>query len=508
MPSIEERHRLAELLEGVLGIKAGEVEEAVPIHAVELPGTELKATWLDTTNDARIRHTYGRSWPDLMRGFLGDFGPAPLAVAEPSSTEELEKVYDWAQDNDVKVQIYGGGTSVVGGVECNPEYPTISLDTSKLSGVLEIDKTSRGALIAAGAFGPDIEDALRPHGLTLRHFPQSFEFSTLGGWIATRSGGHFATQRTHIEDFVQWMEVVAPCGTVRTGEYPASGAGPDMNRVFAGSEGTMGLITKAWMRLQERPRYKAQASVKFAAWNDAIAALRAIAQSGLNPANARLLDSREALMNQVSFDGSNILVLGFESADHPLNAPMERALEIARDHHGQCDGAVYIDTNGPGAKESEKWKSAFLNGPYMQSALLTMGVFADTFETAVTWSGFERLHNAVIANMKDVLKRTCGRGFLTCRITHIYPDGLAPYYTWVAPMPTRDRSAIQVWQTIKDEAMRTLRTNGGTITHHHAVGRIHRDAWHQEAGPHSIAALDAMKSSFDPKHILNPGVLL
>ena len=144
----------------------------------------------------------------------------------------------------------------------------------------------------------------------------------------------------------------------------------------------------------------------------------------------------------------------------------------------------------------------------MQSALLTMGVFADTFETAVTWSGFERLHNAVIANMKDVLKRTCGRGFLTCRITHIYPDGLAPYYTWVAPMPTRDRSAIEVWKTIKDEAMRTLADYGGTITHHHAVGRIHRDAWHQEAGPLSIAALQSMKSSFDPNRILNPGVLL
>lgn len=507
IPSVEARKELGEILHTVLKITPGELKEAVLLQDVKLRPSAFSGGEVDTTDEARIRHTYGRSWPDLMRGFLGDFSAAPDGVVIVDSVADVQNVFLWAEKHDAAIQIYGGGTSVVGGVEAEKGRPTLSLDTSGLSGVHHIDHVSRVARIGGGSFGPDIESALRPFHLTLRHFPQSFEFSTLGGWIATRSGGHYATVRTHIDEFVESVQMVTPSGVYETRRLPASGAGPDPNRLICGSEGTLGVITQAWMRLQMRPHFKAQASVHFRDWSGAVAALRELGQSGLNPANCRLLDSREALLNQVTFDGTHVLILSFESHDSEQVFVMERALDICKAHKGECPtGPCYRDTFNEQA--SDRWRSAFLDGPYMQSALLTMGVFADTFETAVLWSDFDAFHQGVIQRLRRILKEVCGSGFVTCRITHVYPDGLAPYYTWIAPMPVRDVSAIEVWQRIKDAAMDAVVDLGGTISHHHAVGRIHREHYHREASPLFLQSLRAVKNQLDPHGILNPGVLL
>lgn len=507
MPSAEARQQLGEVLNSVLKITPGACQEAVLLQDVKLRPSTFQSDGVDTSDESRIRHTYGRSWPDLMRGFLGDFDSAPDGVVVVKSVEDVQDAFLWAEKHDAAIQIYGGGTSVVAGVEAKKGRPTLCLDTSGLSGVKQIDHVSRVACIGGGAFGPDIEDALRPHQLTLRHFPQSFEFSTLGGWIATRSGGHYATVRTHIDEFVESVQMVTPSGVFETKRLPASGAGPDPNRLVCGSEGTLGVITQAWMRLQVRPRFKAQASVHFADWSSAVMALRELAQSGLDPANCRLLDSREALLNQVTFDGTHVLVLGFESHDNEQVFLMERALEICKAHGGDCPtGPRYKDIREEQA--SDRWKSSFLDGPYMQSALLTMGVFADTFESAVIWKDFEAFHQGVIQRLRGILKEVCGGGFVTCRITHVYPDGLAPYYTWIAPMPVRDAAAIEVWQRIKEAAMDAVIELGGTVSHHHSVGRIHREHFHREASPPYLESLRAVKRQLDPKGILNPGVLL
>jgi alkyldihydroxyacetonephosphate synthase len=250
-------------------------------------------------------------------------------------------VLDWCSDAGVAAIPFGGGSSVVGGVE--PDVGdgyrgVISVDLRHLQGVLEVDRTSRAARIAAGTLGPALEAQLKPHGLTLRHFPQSFEWSTLGGWIATRSGGHFATLHTHIDEFVEAVRVVTPRGVLQTRRLPASGAGPSAERLFCGSEGTLGVITEAWMRVQARPRFRAGASVLFAGFADAVQASLELAQSGLHPANCRLLGHDEALMSG-SGDGSHaILVLGFESADHELGPWLARALEICASHGGEVRG--------------------------------------------------------------------------------------------------------------------------------------------------------------------------
>jgi alkyldihydroxyacetonephosphate synthase len=375
--------------------------------------------------------------------------------------------------------------------------------------VLEVDATSRAARIQGGALGPDLEEQLAPHGLTLRFYPQSFEFSTLGGWIATRAGGHFATLYTHIDDLVESVRMVTPSGVLQTRRLPASGAGPSPERLVLGSEGALGLVTEAWMRVQLRPKWRASASVAFARFESAVTCARELAQSGLYPSNCRVLDSREAMLNHVALDGSSVLLVAFESADHPLEAWMQRALAIAEGAGGVCAlGPVHKDMGAKIAAgdAAQSWRQAFLEAPYLQSALISMGVVVDTFETACTWDRFDALHAAVTHAAEDAMARVCGAGILSCRFTHVYPDGPAPYFTFVAP--GRAGHEIEQWTEIKRAVSDALEANGGTITHHHAVGRLHRPWYHREASPLFLRAVDAVKSELDPARLMNPGVLL
>jgi alkyldihydroxyacetonephosphate synthase len=414
---------------------------------------------------------------------------------------------------------------VVGGVEgdVGSDFSGVcAIDLRAMNRVVEVDAVSRAARIEGGALGPEIEEQLAPHGLTLRFYPQSFEFSTLGGWIATRAGGHFATLYTHIDDLVESVRMVTPSGVLETRRLPASGAGPSPERLVLGSEGTLGVVTEAWMRVQARPKWRASASVMFTRFEAAVACARELAQSGLHPSNCRVLDAREALLNHVSDGGSSVLVVAFESADHPLEAWMTRALAIAAGHGGVCaHGAVYKDMGAkvdgesarsaarstPGAGDpAASWRQAFLEAPYMQSALVSLGVVVDTFETACTWDRFEALHAAVSRAAEDAMARVAGAGMLSCRFTHVYPDGPAPYFTFVAP--GRAGHEIEQWSAIKRAVSDALAASGGTITHHHAVGRLHRPWYHREASPLFVRAMGAVKSELDPAHLMNPGALL
>jgi alkyldihydroxyacetonephosphate synthase len=378
------------------------------------------------------------------------------------------------------------------------------MDLTEMGTVLEIDVVSRAARIQAGALGPHLENQLRPHGFTLRHFPQSFAFSTLGGWLATRAGGHFATLYTHIDDLTESLRVVTPSGVSESRRLPGSGAGPSPDRMFLGSEGALGVITEAWMRLQERPRWHTTASITFEQWPVAVAATRSIAQAGLYPTNCRLLDPAEAFLNAGTAVSGGLLVLAFESADHPVDAWMARALGIAAEH----DGTVIAqrDRSADTQDASAAWRSSFLRMPYQRDALARCSMIAETFETACTWGQFDDLHAAITEAAHSALATVCGAGVVTCRFTHVYPDGPAPYYGIYGG--GRWDTLVEQWDELKAAVSEAIIDHGGTITHHHAVGRDHRP-WYDRQRPGPFAtALRATKSALDPAGIMNPGVLV
>ena len=514
-PTTEHRDAIAAMLAARFETDAPTITEPPRLDELDLRESRLSApaslgAICSKSPEDRAGHTYGKSFRDLVRAHRRDYSNPPDIVAFPRHEADVVALLDWCTAQNAVAIPYGGGSSVVGGIEPPQDgRPSVSIDLSYLNQVLEIDRTSRAARIQAGVLGPALEDQLRPHGLTLRHYPQSFEVSSLGGWIATRSGGHFATLYTHIDDFVESLRVITPTGVIESRRLPGSGAGPSPDRMFMGSEGILGIIVEAWMRLQDRPKFRAATAIKFDDFLAGANAVRAIGQAGLYPSNCRLLDAGEAETAGAGDGSTAVLLIAFESADHTLEAWMGRALECAADHGGKFPegaGATKTESDAARGGAAGAWRQSFLGAPYLRDALVGMGMLTETFETAIPWNRFEDFHTRVMATTQDAVNRVCGKGRVTVRFTHAYPDGPAPYYTIMAPSRL-DRS-IEQWAEIKQAASDCLIELGGTITHHHAVGRDHRP-WYDRQRPEGFAtALRAAKRALDPKAILNPGVLI
>jgi alkyldihydroxyacetonephosphate synthase len=515
LPDHELRGAAAFLTER-LGFGSTDPERPVPLSEVSLPAPRLSpppqlAGFCATDAYQRALHCYGRSYSDVVRAFRGRFDHPPDVVVHPRDEAELTAALEWAVDAGAAVIPFGGGTSVVGGVEagagCQGRAGVVTIDLGALDRVLEVDPVSLSARIQAGALGPHLEEQLAEHGLTLRHFPQSFQFSTLGGWIATRAGGHFATLYTHIDDLVESVRAITPAGAWESRRLPGSGAGPSPDRLLIGSEGTLGLITEAWVRVRRRPVHRASAPVRFADFTAGAEAVRALSQSGLYPTNCRLIDAREAELTGALPPGDDshdraLLVLGFESAEHDVARSMKTALEVCGDHGGEWE-------RRGGRSEGEavgSWREAFLRAPYLRDVFIAIGVLSETFETAITWDRFPAFHERVLADVHAAVQDVCGGGSVTCRFTHVYPDGPAPYYTILAP--ARRGAELEQWAQIKRVAAEAVIEGGGTITHHHAVGREHRPWYDRQRPAPFAAALRAAKAALDPAGALNPGVLI
>ncbi len=514
-PPLEQVREQAAALGAHLGMELGEAEQPVALEALTLPEPRVAAPAAlaeicSQDVHARATHALGKSYSDVVRGFRGRFDHVPDVVARPRDEIDIERVLEWCSGAGVAVIPFGGGTSVVGGVtpDVGGGYNgTVSLDLGALDRVLEVDEVSRAALIQAGTFGPSLESQLGERGLTLRHFPQSFEFSTLGGWIATRAAGHFATVWTHIEDLVESVRAITPAGAWESRRLPGSGAGPSPDRMLVGSEGALGVITQAWVRVQPRPSHRSSAGVRFESFHAGAECVRAISQSGLHPSNCRLLDAGEAALT-LAGDGSHaLLVLGFESTDHPVDESMARALELCAEHGGRTNESGGGGGGGSGGDAVGSWREAFLGAPFLRDTMVAAGVLAETFETAVTWDRFAAFHERVTAAAEDALREACGEGGkVFCRFTHVYPDGPAPYFTVLAP--ARRGEEVEQWATVKRAVSDALLAEGGTITHHHAVGRDHRP-WYDRQRPEPFAlALRGAKAAVDPAGIMNPGVLI
>jgi alkyldihydroxyacetonephosphate synthase len=517
-PSPREVRAAAGGLATHLGFPPREVEDPVGLDAVSLPAPRVVppaalASICSSGVHARASHALGKSYSDVVRGFRGRFDHPPDFVARPRDDTDVERVLEWCSSERVAAIPYGGGTSVVGGVEPRVDVSyngAISIDLEALRRVVEVDEVSRAALIQGGATGPHLEAQLAAHGLTLRHFPQSFELSTLGGWVATRAAGHFATLWTHIEDFVESVHAIAPTGRWVSRRLPGSGAGPSPDRMLVGSEGTLGIVTAAWVRVQARPTHRSSAGVRFPTFTAGAECGRALSQSGLHPSICRLIDPLEARFTR-SGDGTfALLVLGFESSDHPVDLLMDRALAVCAEHGGAVgQRRASGDTTASRAGAADgvgAWREAFLRAPYVRDILVAMGLLSETFETAITWDRFPRFHERVMGAAQAALEDMGGGGQVSCRFTHVYPDGPAPYYTVL--VPARRGEEVEQWAAIKASVSEVLVKEGATITHHHAVGRDHRPWYDRQRPDLFAAALRGAKAAVDPHGVMNPGVLV
>jgi alkyldihydroxyacetonephosphate synthase len=508
-PTISDLRGLAPLVHDHLGLPVQDPEQPrglgdLPPDRVAARLPESLAALSSSDPVDRARHSIGRSYRDVVRGVRGQIEHAVDAVLRPQTDQAIASVLDWCGDNNVAVIPFGGGTSVVGGVEPLVDDSwsgVVSLDLAEMAGVVEVDDVSRAARVRGGTPGPRLEDELRVHGLTARFFPQSFERSTVGGWVATRAAGHFSTRLTHIDDIVESVRAITPDGVWESRRLPGSGAGPSPDRMLLGSEGTLGVVTEAWLRVQPRPGQRWAATLAAPSFTTGAAAVRALMHDGLMPAACRLIDAAEAATTGTLDTGETALVLGIESVGGaPVEPDGARALDICADH------GMRVVESGLRGESGDAWRSSFVRAPYVREQLVLLGLVVETFETAITWDRLDLLVDDVRRSVEAALVEVCGGGRVTCRLTHVYPDGAAPYFTVMAP--ARRGSELAQWDDIKAAASEALLAAGGTITHHHAVGRDHR-RWYDAQRPDAFAkAWRATKSALDPRGVLNPGVLV
>ncbi len=505
--SESQRKPLISAMQAFLGGKAAEHRPGPVAQEIKLsPARHLVPESLSafTSADAQTRllHAVGRSFRDLATLRADVELPAPDAVATPRDETELAAVLAWASDNDFAIIPFGGGSSVVGGI--NPEDMehkpgAVTINLQALNKVLEISERDRVVHAQAGILGPDLDAALKPHGLAVRHYPQSYFHSTLGGWVATRGAGHFSTLRAKIEDRVQALSITLPDSrTVETRPLPASSIGPDPNRLWCGSEGALGIITDVRLRVVADPRYKESASINFKDFESALEAARSIVHAELWPAQMRVLDPYEHMVSGAMSGRPGqgaLMILGFEGP-LPVEAQCQAALEIAQQHGGTPQPKQ--------EKGAGDWRDTFFRQPYLRDVLLGYAVLADTFETAVPWSAVPAFYHQVREATLSALNEVTGTGGVTCRVTHAYPDGVALYFSFYAP--GKHDGLVKQWFEIKAAASECVIANGGTMSHHHAMGRDHKFWARQEIPPSFRAAVRGAKQALDPNGLMNPGL--
>ncbi|MBI3677062.1 MAG: FAD-binding oxidoreductase [Proteobacteria bacterium] len=520
-----------------LGMPSLLATPARPLEEIALPAPRLSAAQrenfvsllgADRVRDDKFERTFhalGRSYHDVLRLRAGNISAAPDAVLYPRGTEEVLSILSTAAENNIAVVPYGGGTSVVGGVSANgASFPAVvTVDLSGMDRLIDVDAVSGTATAEAGIYGPALEKALQAKGVTLGHFPQSFEFSTLGGWIAHRGAGQNSVLYGRADDWLVSARLATPRGLLATEEFPASAAGPRLTDVIAGSEGAFGIVTEATFRIHPAPAASHYGGYLFHDFASGAAAIRQAVQEDVSAAMLRLSDIEEtrfyrafghvgkrrgisgkledAYLSARGFSGAmTAMIAGFEGSKEIVDYGRKRFAAIAKRHGGMSVGA------GPG----ERWREGRFHGPYLREPMMNRAVGVDTLETAVRWSKVDALYAAVKTALKNAILGTAPRpgahGIVMCHISHAYEDGASLYFTCIFPRALDGE--IAQWQAIKKAASDAIATNGGTISHHHGVGEDHLPWMTNEKGALGIDVLRAIKMSLDPKGIMNPGKLI
>jgi alkyldihydroxyacetonephosphate synthase len=462
----------------------------------------------------RVEHAGGRSYPDLVRRRAGDAVAAPDAVVYPLDHEEVSRLLEVAVDHRIAVVPFGGGTSVVGGVEPvrGPFDALVALDLSRMDDLLHLDEVSGIATFQPGLRGPHAEALLRERGFTLGHFPQSYEYATLGGYVATRSAGQSSTGYGRIDDLVVGLRCATPVGEVRAGHAAGSAAGPDLLALLTGSEGTLGVLTEVSLRVRPAPTTEVHEAFVAPSFPAGAATLRALVRAGVAPDIARLSDAdetRTALAQQggwktaalgrvlalQGYRSPSLLVLGWEGTGSSVRrrrAAVSRVLARRR--------VVRL-----GRSAGASWAGSRFHGPYLRDELLDRGVMVETLETATSWAGLGDLYQAVRSALTTTLTRRGTPPLVLCHVSHLYDTGASLYFTWVARQ--EQGAELEQWHAAKLAASEAIVAQRATITHHHAVGTDHRGFMQAELGEVGLAALRALKTELDPAGILNPGKL-
>jgi alkyldihydroxyacetonephosphate synthase len=513
---------------GVLRERIGELEPwplAARIEDFELPAARpLPWAVLDAvgenavfnSHEDRLRHAVGRGYVDLARLRGGRLEHAPDAVLVPSDAAAAGRLIDACAANGVAVVPFGGGTSVVGGVEPlrGDHEALISLDLTALREVT-VDDTSLTARLGAGLRGPEAEAALAAQGLTLGHFPQSFEYATIGGFAATRSAGQASSGYGRFDSLVTSVRLLSPTGNLRTLETPHTAAGPALREIVIGSEGTLGVIPDVTVRVRPAPpqrRYEAWIAESFEAGCEIV---RVLAQGPGLPTMVRVSDEEET-MGSLALSGPRgaagkafgaylkarrraggaLMIVGYEGEEEALTR--RRALTVRALRGG---GAVYL-----GRAAGRSWEHGRYGGPYQRDLLMEMGAMAETLETSHTWTRLGELHRSVAAAIRGALDGQGTPGLVFCHLSHAYPDGASLYFTFIAR--GLRGAEVEQWAAVKKAASEAIVANGATITHHHAVGRDHAQYMAAEVGETGLEVLRAVKERLDPTGIMNPGKLL
>ena len=454
-------------------------------------------------HESRVRHTRGRSTPDLLRMRAGDGSDAPDVVVCPAEHTEVAAVVQWCSENRVALVPFGGGTSVVGGLVAGRDgyAGVLALDLGRLDRLLSVDTGSGTAVLEAGLLGPAAEAALGEHGLTLGHFPQSFEYASVGGFAATRSSGQASSGYGRFDDLVLGLTVATPLGTlVVGGTAPASAAGPDLRELVLGSEGAFGVITSVTVRVRPAPAVRVYDGWRFDSFAAGTAALRDLARFGATPTVLRLSDENETAVNLADPEavgagsgGGALMVVGHEG-DQPTVDAVRASV-----------GARLAAAGGTSLGEApgRAWIDGRFHGPYLRDSMLDLGVLVETLETATFWSGLAALHASVTAAVLEALDGDAP--LVLCHLSHVYPTGASLYFT-VAARQADD--PLAQWAAAKAAASDAIRAAGATITHHHGVGRDHKPWLADEIGPVGVEILRAVKDRLDPHGVLNPGVLI
>ncbi|RMF30965.1 MAG: FAD-binding oxidoreductase [Chloroflexi bacterium] len=531
--SLEGRERFWPFLRERLGISGQVVSPPLPLEAILLPPSRLTPKdrarlerlvgpdGCRTDRQARIEHAYGKGYRDLIRARRGEFPHPPDAVLYPSDERQVTALLAWAAEREVAVIPFGGGSSVTGGVEPPADRPAITLDLARLNRVLALDPRSQTATVEAGILGPDLEAALNDRGFTLGHFPQSFQFSTLGGWIATRGAGATSIRYGKIEAMVEALRVVTPVGVIETSPLPAEAAGPDLKALFIGSEGTLGVITQATLRIHPLPSVRRGEGLLFPSFEAGVEAVRRMLQSGTPPAMVRLSDAQEttaywafspthqgwkgvrdrlvaAYLARRGYgldQGSCLMVVQYEGSADEATLQRRTARRARRAYGGLTLGS------GPfRAFYRDRYAT-----PYLRDLLLDYGLMVDTLETATTWERLLPLYQALTQAIRRAILVQAPGALVMTHLSHAYRDGGSLYVTFMA---RQAKDPIAQWRMVKRAAMEAIIAHGGAVSHHHGVGRDHAPWLARQRGPQGMEALRALKRTLDPQGVMNPGVLL